>query len=287
MSRTPQRYDFRRPNKFGREHVRTLQLVNDTFARQFTTVLSTTLRTTSQVSMSSLTQTTYDDFVRTAANPSLLAVLSMAPLPGPAVLQLPLQIAMEVVDRLLGGPGGGQQPERALSRIEAELLREFVQRVVGELTYAFETVCPVRPAVSHLDSDAQFMQLAPPSEAVLLAAFDVQIEQVGGQASLCIPYSTLRPVLSTTADTDGGSHDEGPHAARLRRRLHDVDVEVSVRFRPAALSSRDVLSLAVGDIVPLRHAVAEPLDLCVEDVPYLPAVPGSEGRRVACMVVER
>ena len=106
-SATPVAYDFRRPNKFTREHVRALQIASETFARQFTTVLSTTLRTVSQVQAKGIHQLTYDEYIRDVPNPTYLAILSLPPLAGASIFHLPLPVVMTAVDRLLGGPGAG------------------------------------------------------------------------------------------------------------------------------------------------------------------------------------
>ena len=111
----PQPFDFRRPTTFSREHARALQIVNETFARQFTTILSTTLRSVSQVSVASIDHVSYDEYVRSSPELAFLALLSIDPLPGAGILQLPLDIAMAAIDRLLGGTGGGGQPSRALT----------------------------------------------------------------------------------------------------------------------------------------------------------------------------
>ena len=72
-------FDFRRPNKLSRDHVRSLQIVHETFARQFTTVLSSTLRVVSQVSVLSIEQLAYDEYVRDTPNPSHMSILSIEP----------------------------------------------------------------------------------------------------------------------------------------------------------------------------------------------------------------
>ena len=148
----PALYDFRRPNRFSREHVRALQIVNETFARQFALVMSTALRSSCQVSVTSVRQYTYDEYIRTVPNPSLLAVLTFEPLDGGGVFQLPMGLVMSVVDRLLGGPGGLDQPNRPLSEIEVGLVRQLIQRIVNELTYAFETMTPLSPGIGSLES---------------------------------------------------------------------------------------------------------------------------------------
>src|SRR3546814_16894984 len=102
-SSPPVPYDFRRPNKFNRDHVRALEIVGETFARQFTTVLSTSLRAVSQVQLVSVGQLTYDEYVRETDNPPFLGVLPLDPLPGPSLLPNPLPIGM--ADRKSAGKG--------------------------------------------------------------------------------------------------------------------------------------------------------------------------------------
>jgi flagellar motor switch protein FliM len=287
----PQAYDFSRPNRFSREHVRALQIVNDTFARQLATVLSTTLRTASQAGVASVTQMTYDEYVRRTPTPSLLAVLSLEPLPGAGVFQLPLGIAMGVIDRLLGGPGTGPQPERALSDIETGLLRELVQRIVHEFGYAFESLTRLQPEVLSLESDAQFMQLASPSEAVVLVSYDVRIGDDEAVASLCLPFSTVSPVLEQIRTPGGRAGRSGAEVRRFGDQvaagMQTAPVDVTVRFAEVSLSPREILDLAVGDVLPLQHPVAAPLQVCAAGVPYAYAVPGSSGQRLACRVVEK
>jgi flagellar motor switch protein FliM len=290
-SAEPQAYDFSRPNRFSRDHVRALQIVNDTFARQLATVLSTTLRTASTATVSSVTQMTYDEYIRRTPNPSLLAVLSLEPLPGAGVFQLPLGIAMGVIDRLLGGTGTGPQPERALSDIETSLLRDLVQRIVHELGYAFESLARLQPEVLSLESDAQFMQLASPSEAVVDVSYDVRIGDEDASATLCLPFSTVNPALEQVRTPGGRSTRSGAEIRRygdqVAAGMQGAAVDVTVRFSEVSLSPREILELAVGDVLPLRHAVTAPLQVCAADVPYAYAVPGSSGQRLACRVVEK
>ena len=82
----PQPFDFRRPSKFSRDHARALQIVHETFARQFTTILSTTLRSVSQVTVSTVDHISYDEYVRSSPELAFLALLNIDPLPGAGIL---------------------------------------------------------------------------------------------------------------------------------------------------------------------------------------------------------
>ena len=284
-----QPFDFRRPTQFSREHARALQIVNETFARQFTTILSTTLRAVSSVSVTSVDHLSYDEYVRSSPNPSFLALLQLDPLPGAGILQLPLGVAMAAVDRLLGGTGDGHQPERALTDIESALLRELVTRVLRELDYAFESLCKVSTSVLQLESNPQFAQVAAPSDMVVVSTFDVRIGNQESPATLCLPFAALQPALEQSGgpalfgDRKG---DPAESARAVAARLTAAPVDISVRFEPVSLTSADILGLRVGDVLPLRHPVNAPLSVCASDRVCASAVPGAKGRRLAFMIVD-
>ena len=286
----PQPFDFRRPSKFSRDHARALQIVNETFARQFTTILSTTLRSVSQVSVASIDHVSYDEYIRSSPDTSFLAILNVDPLPGAAILQLPLGIVMATIDRLLGGNGEGNQPARALTDIESTLMRQLLVRVLRELDYAFESLSKVTTSIVQLEFNPQFAQVAAPSDMVVVATFDIRIGGKEAPATLCLPFTALQPVLEQVtghalfADRKGTDAEESARA--MTRGLSGVPVDVAVRFDPVTLTSSDILNLRVGDVLPLRHPVNAPLAVCAADSTCAVAVPGSKGRRLAFMIVD-
>ena len=286
----PQAYDFRRPNKFSREHVRALQIVNETFARQFANVLASTLRAVSQVTLTSVDQLTYDEYIRSTDAPTYLAILSMDPLPGAGILHLPLHVAMSAVDRLLGGSGAGSYPNRPLTDIESGLVRGLTQRVLRELSYAFESLVSIDAQLVVQESNPQFAQVAAPTEMVVVASFDMRIGDQAGEASLCLPFSSLQTVLDNfvgkTQFGGQGVEERNDAADKLASRLQTAAVDVTVAFNPIRLSSQDIVGLAPGDVVPLHHAVESPLTVAVAGVPCHQAVAGRKGKRLACLVVD-
>lgn len=287
-SGVPLPYDFRRPNKFNREHVRALQIVSETFARQFTTVLSTTLRAVSQVGAKSIGELTYDEYIREVPNPSLLAVLSLAPLTGASILHIPLPVVMAAVDRLLGGKGSGMVPRRPLTDIETALARNLVGRVLRELAYAFESLTNLEPQVLSLESNPQFAQIASPTDMVVVLEYDVRIGSDQGDATLCIPFASLQPVLD---DLTGNaflagrvSSDPGAVRLALAERLGAAPATLSVRFDPVRLSMAEIVDLRPGDVLPLHHPVGADLAVSVDGVRCFTATPGRRGKRLACLI---
>src|SRR4051794_7023616 len=135
----PAPYNFRRPIKLSREHVRMLQIVFETYARSCATLFTTRLRAVSQVNLLAIEQFTYDEYTSMLNNPTVLASVTMEPLPGSILLELPLSTAMATIDHLLGGPGGAQ-PVRSLTDVEMPLLRGLLERMLSELRYSFEQI---------------------------------------------------------------------------------------------------------------------------------------------------
>src|SRR5207248_3265835 len=256
-SATPVAYDFRRPNKFTREHVRALQIASETFARQFTTVLSTTLRTVSQVQATGIHQLTYDEYIRDVPNPTYLAILSLPPLVGASIFHLPLPLVMTAVDRLLGGPGTGAILSRPPTEIERSLMGDLLGRVLRELAYAFESLTALEPVVIHQESNPQFAQIGSPSDMVIVFVFDLRIGGQEGEATLCIPFAALQPVLDEVAGNAllAGRVEADADAVRdaLAGRMGGAPVTVSVSFPPVVLALSDIVDLRPGDVLPLDH----------------------------------
>lgn len=288
-SEGPQLYDFRRPTKLSREHVRTLQIVFETFARQWTTQLTSALRAVAQVNLASVEQLTYDEYVSSLSNPSFVNVISLDPIPGSGILEFSLSNAMLSVDHMLGGPGADHQPERPLSEIEGGLLRTLVNRVLGELRYAFEAIVKTEPKVTAVEYNPQFAQAASAADVMIVATFDMRVGSNESLATVCLPFGDMFPLLEAalghgmTTERERLAHISARRA--LESGLETVPVEVSVRFNPTSVTPRTMVELSIGDVIPLRHGVAAPLTVSAAGVTFAHAVPGAHGRRMAALVV--
>ncbi len=288
QSGEPKAYDFRRPSKLNREHVRNLQIAFETFARQFTTILTSTLRVVSQVDLVSVTQMAYGDYIESLPSPSFMVLTSIEPLSGTAILQIPHETAMLCIDRLLGGPGKDEQPTRALTEIETELMRTLSQRVVHELRYAFEGLAELSASVIGLEANPQFAQVAMASEVVVVASFEMHAGGQEGAATFAMPFVSIYPALEAALNSKRTDKKDVAirSALAMKTRLNDVPVDVAVQFSPVTLSPQQILSLGVGDVLPLGQPTSFPLQVRAGGITFAHAVPGSKNKKLACLVVE-
>lgn len=284
----PRPFDFRRPNTLSREHVRTMQIVQETLARGFTTTLASTLRAVTNVSIRSIEQRPYDEYVRELPNPTLLTLLGLPPLAGSAMLQIPLRVGYVATEMLLGGVGGANQPRRSMTDLELALMRNIVELTLPEVRYAFESVVPVEPAILAQEANPQFAQLAAPTDMVIVVSFDIKIEAVTDVMTLCIPFASLQPHLEalSVSNRPSGRSDEKLRAERehLHEHITEAPVEVAAVFRSARATSKQIVGLDVGDVLLLNHPLGLPLTLETDGVPIFDVTVGRVSRHLAVQV---
>jgi flagellar motor switch protein FliM len=284
----PVPYDFRRPVKLSRENSRTLQIAFETFARQASTVLTSALRTVCSVQLILGEQLTYHEYVDTLPDPSYLTVFNIDPIKQPAILHMPLQATMACVDHLLGGPGSKNQPERPLTDLESVVVQGLIDRLVNEVRYAFTSFVEVKPVVSGVEYSPQLAQVAAASDAMVIARMLLQLGPVDHEVSLCFSLDGLQPYLSASASdvlTERDRAQRDAASARLATEFQEVPVEVGVRFRPTKADPAELVDLAVGDVVRLRHPAEAPLEVSAGDVVFAHATPGTHGQRQAALIV--
>ncbi|GGJ82361.1 flagellar motor switch protein FliM [Pilimelia anulata] len=284
----PQPYDFRRPIKLSREHVRMLQIAFETYGRNAGTLLTTRLRVNCTANLLSVDQLTYEEYIGQLGNPTVVAAVTVEPLTGTMLFELPMQVAMAAIDHMLGGPGG-VQPERELTDVETPLLQDLLKRMLGELRYGFERLVDIQPKLGTIEYNPQFVRTQSPGDAVVVATFEVKVGEVESSATLCLPFTTILPVLETDADavelTAAEQAELNRAHANLAAGLVSAPIDVAVRFRGMTMRTDEIVKLAPGDVVPLGHPVALPLEITVNDTTFAHAVPGNQGARLACLIV--
>jgi len=283
----PAPYDFRRPIKLSREHVRTLQIAFETYARSCGTLLTTRLRVVSSVTLASIEQLNYDEYVASLSNPTVIAVVNIDPLPGTALMEMSSSAVMTAIDHMLGGPGG-PQPERPLTEVEMPLLRGLLERMLGELRYGFEQLVDISPKLKDIEYNAQFLRAHQPGDAVVVASFEMKVGTEECVASMCLPFATILPVLERQETIELTAAERIVRDSSLRSLtagLSAAPIDVAVRFQPIRMRTDDIVDLRPGDVVPLGHPTSTPLEVTVNETVFAHAVPGNQGARLACLVV--
>ena len=285
-------WDFRRPDKFSKEQIRTISFMHETFARLTTTSLATQLRSLVNVHVASVDQLTYEEFLRSIPSPTALSVINMDPLAGSAILEIDPAITFTIIDRLFGGPGEGVKIDRELSEIERAVMESIIIRILGNLREAWNQVVDLRPRLGQIDTNPQFVQIVPPTEMVVLVTLETKIEDVEGMINFCVPYLTIEPIISKFSaqywySTVGrGATTENLNI--LRERLTEISVSLVAEIGRINLPMKDIMSLRRGNIIRLSNArVGDPMILNLGNKPKFECRPGVVGKKIAVQVTRK
>ncbi len=270
-------------------HRRSLVLVLESFARQLATTLSGHLRTTVVTSIKNVDQRDYNNVVASSNDPTWIAAISLGQFAGFGVLELSVPLAMTFVERLLGGSGFGPHPQRALTDLESGLVTGLMDYGLNDLATALAPLCAIEPSIARIESQAELLKAAPPSEAYAVTVLAIELPETGTapkKAVIALPLAGLEPAFEAFAGGSRKFGDPDIHPATMADHLFDAAIEVSLRFRPVAVRASEVVALEEGQILPLRHRTTTPLTVDVEGMPLLAAQPGRLGRRLACVIVD-
>lgn len=285
-------YDFKRPDKFSKDQIRTLQMIHETFARNTTTELSAQLRSLAHLSVSSVDQLSYEEFMKVVPNPTTLAVVDMEPLEGKALLEMDPVLVFQIVDRLFGGTGDSDPVdiERELTDIEHSVIERIFMSMLNNLRDAWENVVELRPRLEQIESNPQFVQIVPPNDMVVLITFDTKIGDVEGMTNLCIPYVILGPVVDQLSATFWYSSSRQALTDEQLRQLRDkidyVRVPVSVKVGTAHLDVKELMNLEIGDVLKLDRSFNDPFEVLINGNAKFSCQPGLRGQTKAVQVTD-
>lgn len=250
-------YDFRRPDKFSKDQIRTLQMMHETFARLTTTSLSAQLRSLVSVHVASVDQLTYEEFIRSIPNPTTLAVVNMDPLKGSSVLEIDPNVTFTIIDRLFGGQGEPTKLTRELTDIELSVMEGIIVRILGNLRESWATVIDLRPRLGTIETNPQFAQIVPPNNMVVLITLETKVGEVEGMTNFCIPYITIEPIIAKlSAQYWYSSIRKGTTTENMniiKKRLDEVTVPVVVEIGETDITMNEVINLSVGDVIKLPN----------------------------------
>ncbi|MFO7781019.1 MAG: flagellar motor switch protein FliM [Spirochaetia bacterium] len=285
-------YDFKRPDKFSKEQIRTVSIMHETFARLTTTSLSAQLRSIVTVHVASVDQLTYEEFIRSIPSPATLAVINMDPLKGSAIFEIDPAITFSVIDRLFGGPGDEAKLDRELTDIETSVMENIIVRILGNMREAWSQVIDLRPRLGQIETTPQFAQIVPPTEMVVLVTLETKVGEVEGMMNFCIPYLTIEPIISKLSaqywysSVRRGATTENLNI--LRERLSSTELTMVAEIGAMDLTVRDVLSLQVGDVVRLQNTrVNDAMVLKIGNRRKFLCKPGQIGNKLAVQIINQ
>ena len=284
-------YDFKRPERVGKEQMRALQTMHEGFGRNFGAALSALLRTIVEVKLTSVDQLTYSEFVFSLENPTCFNLIQAKPLEGQLILDINPSLLFPIIDRLLGGTSESSPPmRRPLTEIELRLVGRITDLFLQEMRLAWENVLELDLSVDRVESNPHLVQIVPPNEVVVLVSFELTLGDLRGMMNLCIPFNSIERIGHKLSDNSWVAFGKKPATRESIQQISDqisgAVVELVVDLADTELSTADLLGLRVGDIITTDKDVHTPLVMWVEGQPKFHASAGAFKGRKAIQVID-
>lgn len=283
-------YDFRRPDKFSKDQLRTLSMVHDNFTRMLSTYFSANFRTVFSLFLTSVDQITYGEFTQTLSEPTIMSIFSMPPLKGNAIMDISPSLAFPMIDRLLGGPGQGLERLRPLTEIESSVMERVIRGFLDALAESWRNIVDSKPRLEAVETNPSFSQVVPPNEICVGILIEVKLGEHKGAISLCVPYIMLEPVVGRLSAHNwfaSAKRESSPaFLSELNRRLTEASVPLSAVLGEAELTIKELVDLEVGDVILLNRRVDQEVELLVGNRPKFDAIPGTLNDRMALRVTQ-
>lgn len=281
-------YDFARPSKFSKEHLRTLEIIFEHYGRLLSTNLPVYLRKNIQVEVMNSEAVTYSEFSNSLSNPMLLGVVNFAPLKGNILMEMATNVGYAFVDRMLGGMGLPLEKPRDFSEIELLIIERLLTVCVNLLREPWKNVVELNPRLDRIETNSQFAQIISPSEMIAIITINIKIGDAEGLMNMCLPYITLDDVMDKLNTkywySSQQEKEELSYSGMVENLLSRAPIPVKAVLGRSSFSVSDFAGLQVGDIIRMDTKVEDELGIYVGSIKKFTALPGVAGDNYAVRV---
>jgi flagellar motor switch protein FliM len=281
-------YDFARPSKFSKEHLRTLEIIFEHYGRLLSTNLPVYLRKNVQVEVMNSEAVTYSEFSNALSNPVLLGIVNFAPLQGNLIIEMAANLGYTIVDLMLGGRGEPLDKAREFSEIELLIIERIMIVCVNLMVEPWENVVEIHPRLERIETNSQYAQIISPSEMIAIVTINLKIGDVEGLMNICLPYLTLEDVIDKLNTkywySNMQAQDDTDYTPLIESLIQRAQIPIKAVLGNSAISVNDFATLQQGDIIRLDRKVDEELDIYVGNIRKFTALPGSSGDNYAVRV---
>lgn len=283
-------YDFARPSKFSKEHLRTLEMIFEHYGRLLSTNLPVHLRKNISVEVMNSEAVTYMEFSNALSNPVILGIVDFAPLKGNLIIEMATKLGYAMVDRMLGGIGEPLEKIRDFSEIELIIIERIMTVCVDLLREPWKNVLDVSPRLDRIETNSQFAQIISPTEMIAIITINMKIGDVEGLINICLPYITLEPVMDKLNTKFWYSNlqekNDTIYGETIEHLISKAQIPIRVVLGNSSVSVNDFAMLQEGDIIRLDSKVNQELKVFVGNIQKFDALPGTSGNKYAVRVTD-
>lgn len=283
-------YDFARPAKFSKEHLRTLEIIFEHFGRLVSTNLPAYLRKNVQMEVVNSEAVTYSEFTNALSNPVLFGIVNFEPLKGNIIIELASNLGYAIVDRMLGGTGEPLEKVRDYSEIELSILERIFTICVNLLREPWKNVIEIEPRLERIETNSQFAQIISPSEMIAIITINMKVGDVIGLMNICLPFITLEDVMDKLNTkywySTIQSSDDNAYFDVIETAISKAQIPIKAVLGNSIISVNDFVNLQKGDIIKVNRQFEDELDIYVGNILKFKALPGAASENYAVKITK-
>jgi flagellar motor switch protein FliM len=280
-------YDPKTQHRIIKERLHALDMINQRFARLFRISLFNLVRRNADITVDPISFESYSKYSRNVPVPTNINLVSIKPLRGIALFVFPPDMVFMVVDNLFGGDGRflARSEGREFTATEQRIIQRLLKLATDAYQEAWESIFPIQIEYLRAEMQAKFANITnSPNEVIVYTTFHLDVGNSSMDFQICIPYSMIEPlreILTNPVDS-GQSKGDGTWTQRFSQELRETEIDLVADFLQISTRISNVLSLKVGDILPveLPNAVMAHVD----GVPVLECGYGSRNEHRALSV---
>lgn len=281
-------YDFTRPAKFSKEHLRTLEIIFENYGRLLYTNLPAYLRKNVQVEVVNSEAVAYSEFANALSNPVLLCMVDFEPLQGKILMELAPTLGYAIIDRLLGGAGETLEKKRDFSEIEISIIERIISICIDLLREPWANVVELNPRLEKIETNSQFAQIVSPTEMIAIVTLSLKIGEIEGLMNVCLPFLTLEPVMDKLNTkywySTMKAKEEAIYEETIEMLISKAKIPIKAVLGNSSISVADFANLQKGDIIKLNSGIEDELTVYVGNISKFKALPGSADDNYAVRV---
>lgn len=232
------------------------------------------------------------DALDSVPSPALISVVEEANWDGPFALAIDPTLLISTLELTFGGRMADRTTwaPRSFTAIEKKIGSEITRLILDELADAFSKLAIVDFSVSHIETNAQAMVLAPPTTGCVKLRMHVTMDDRDGYLCLLLPFNAFSTIRSTLAQPFHGGSLGGDKSWRknMTEAIAETEVLVTARMHEATVSLSDVLKWKKGDVLDLGITSDQDVALmCSGHEMYLAQTGKRRNGRLALRITEQ
>lgn len=283
-------YDFKRALRFSKDQIRSMTRIHENFARLLTTLFSAQLRTYVDISVASVEQLPYEEFIRSVPSMTIMNIFEAPPLDGRMLIEVNPNISFAMLDRLLGGKGESVNKVENLTEIEMKLMSQLFESSLESFQEAWGSIIKIEPKMLDFEVNPQFLQLVSPNETVVVISLSMTIAETSGLMNICIPHVVLEPIIPNLSIhywmQNSQKKSSEIEVESLKRRIKQAKLPIIALLGETDITIQEFLNLTVDDVIPLRQKIDQPLTVKVGEKMKFLAQPGTSNNKLAIQILD-